>query len=200
MRSQSTPAVLQVCHDLRDRNDGGIARQNRLRWCNRLDVRENPLFDGEILGTCFEYEVSVRDRFSNARMTADVADRSHILVQIAQVTADSRLECRQNFRGGILHTDPVSGSCEHLSDTVTHEAPAHHGNACEPGHPSTRRVAAVGIENMSGVEVRGFGREEQQRTGEIFGFPESTQRYAGQYPLAHGVGLLIVFEHPRSQR
>src|ERR1700691_6090194 len=114
--------------------------------------------------------------------------------------ADSRLECRQNFRRGILHPDPVSGPCEHLSDTVTHEAPAHHGNAFEPGHASTCRVAAVGIENMSGVEVRGLGREEQQRTSEIFRFPESTQRYAGEYPLAYGVGLLVVLEHPRSQR
>ena len=40
----------------------------------------------------------------------------------------------------------------------------------DPRHGSPGRVAAVGVENMTGIEIRRFGREEQQRPGKVEGY------------------------------
>src|SRR5271156_312015 len=63
-----------------------------------------------------------------------------------------------------------------------------------------RRVAAVGVEDVAGVEVGGFRGEEQERTGEIGRLAEPPLGHAGEKALTHRVGALVVLEHPLRQR
>src|SRR5579871_56891 len=63
-----------------------------------------------------------------------------------------------------------------------------------------RRVAAVGVEDVAGVEIRCARREKQQRAGEVGRLAEPSLGHAGEEALAHFAGALGVLVHPRGQR
>src|SRR5262249_3027645 len=54
-----------------------------------------------------------------------------------------------------------------------------------PSAPLARRVAAVGVEDVAGVEVRRLGGEEQQRPREVGGLAEPAFRHTRDEALAH---------------
>src|ERR1700728_5372484 len=63
-----------------------------------------------------------------------------------------------------------------------------------------RRIAAVGVEDMPGIEIGCLRREEQQRSGEVLRLAEPALRHAGEESGAHGLAALVVGEHPFGQR
>src|SRR6202044_3270451 len=79
--------------------------------------------------------------------------------------------------------------------------------SCLPSRRSTPRkarasasgVAAVGVEDVPGVEIRCLGGKEEQRPGEIGRLTEPALGHAGEKPLAHRVSAFGVLEHPLRQ-
>src|SRR5882757_1730174 len=65
---------------------------------------------------------------------------------------------------------------------------------------SACRIAAVGVEDVAGVEVRRLRGEEQQWAGEIRRLAKAAPRHAGQKPGARGLAALVVGKHPFGQR
>src|SRR6185312_7805872 len=65
---------------------------------------------------------------------------------------------------------------------------------------SPRRVTAVGVKHVAGVEVRGFRGEEQKRSREVFGLAQPALRHAGEEAFAHGLRPFCVLVHPSRQR
>src|SRR5262249_58261391 len=59
------------------------------------------------------------------------------------------------------------------------------------------RVAAISIENETGVKVRRPGGEEQQRPGQVFRLAQTTFRHPRKKSFAHGLSPFGVFIHPR---
>src|SRR5262245_29386355 len=65
---------------------------------------------------------------------------------------------------------------------------------------SASRVAAVGIEDVAGVEVRRLRREEVKRPRKIGRFAEPAFRHPRQEAGTYGLAALVVGEHPFRQR
>src|SRR5215472_16961425 len=65
---------------------------------------------------------------------------------------------------------------------------------------SARRVPAVRIEDMAGVEIRRLGGEEEKRAGEIGRLSKPALGNARDESLAHGGRALVVFVHPGGER
>src|SRR4051812_38466746 len=65
---------------------------------------------------------------------------------------------------------------------------------------SACRVAAIRVEDVAGVEVRGPGGEEQERAGEVGWLAQAALRHAGDEALAHRGGALGVLVHPGGER
>src|SRR5260221_7172809 len=63
-----------------------------------------------------------------------------------------------------------------------------------------RGVAAVGVKDVSGVEIRGFRSKEEERTSKIFRLAEAALGHPGEETGADGIGALVILEHPCSQR
>src|SRR5262245_26899039 len=61
-------------------------------------------------------------------------------------------------------------------------------------------IAAVGIENVAGIEIRSFRRQEQQWPGEIFRLAQPAFRHAGEEARARGLAAFVVGEHPGRER
>src|SRR5262249_40137857 len=61
-------------------------------------------------------------------------------------------------------------------------------------------IAAVGIKDMAGIEIRRFGGEEKQRAREIGRLAKAALGYAGNEALADCGGVFIVLIHPGGQR
>src|SRR5262245_27065634 len=55
---------------------------------------------------------------------------------------------------------------------------------------SARRIAAVGVEDVAGVEVGGFRGQEQQRPCEVRGLAQAAFRHAGEEARAHCLAAL----------
>src|SRR5487761_993117 len=65
---------------------------------------------------------------------------------------------------------------------------------------STRRVTAIGIENVSGIEIGSLRGEEQERAGKIGRLAKATLRHARQEAFAHRRRALVVLVHPCGER
>src|SRR5581483_10788895 len=65
---------------------------------------------------------------------------------------------------------------------------------------SARRIAAVRVEDVAGVEIRCARGEEEERSGEVGRFAEPALRHAGEERLTHVLGAIGVIEHPCGQR
>src|SRR5580704_1384561 len=65
---------------------------------------------------------------------------------------------------------------------------------------SASRVAAVGVEDVAGVEVGCLRGEEQERAGEVFGLAEAALGHAGQEASANRFAALVIGKHPFGQR
>src|SRR6185437_6889372 len=65
---------------------------------------------------------------------------------------------------------------------------------------SARRVAAIGVKDMAGIEIRRLRRQKQQGTCEIFRLAQAAFRHARQEALAHGLRFLGVLIHPGGER
>src|SRR3989442_15207567 len=63
-----------------------------------------------------------------------------------------------------------------------------------------RRVAAVGVEDMAGVEVGRLRGEEQKRSGKGGRLAQPALRHAAHEILAHLLGIVVVLEHPLGER
>src|ERR1700691_664761 len=61
---------------------------------------------------------------------------------------------------------------------------------------SASRIAAVGVEDVAGIEVGGLRGEEQERAGEIGRLAEAPFGHARQKRLAHRRRALGVLVHP----
>src|SRR5229473_1070113 len=69
-----------------------------------------------------------------------------------------------------------------------------------PSIPSPRRISAVGVEDVPGVEVRRPRGEEQERAGEVRRLAEPAFGHAGEEALADVAGAFGVLVHPCGQR
>src|SRR5208282_6804868 len=87
---------------------------------------------------------------------------------------------------------------EDLRDAVAHQTAAEDCDALR--HSLARRVAAVGVKDVAGVEVRSLGRQEQQRPCEIGWLAETTLWHAREEARARRLRSLVVPEHPGRQR
>src|SRR5579863_8948892 len=65
---------------------------------------------------------------------------------------------------------------------------------------STRRVTAIGIEDVPSVKIGGLGSQEQERTCEVGRFAKPALRYAREKSFAHRGRTLVVLVHPRGER
>src|SRR5215831_9835213 len=61
---------------------------------------------------------------------------------------------------------------------------------------SARRIAAIGVEDVTGVEVRRLRREEQERPRQIGRLAKPAFRHACDEALAHCRRALVVLVHP----
>src|SRR5665647_3301348 len=93
----------------------------------------------------------------------------------------------------------MAGERKHLRDAVAHQPGADDGDT-RFGHDLPRRVAAVGVKDVAGVEIRRLGGKEQQRSGEILGLAQAALGHAGEETLAHGLRPLGVLIHPGGER
>src|SRR5262245_66189740 len=62
------------------------------------------------------------------------------------------------------------------------------------------RVAAVGVEDMAGVEIRRLRRQEQERPRKIGRLAEAALGDARHEIFPHLLGIVVVLEHPLCQR
>ena len=117
---------------------------------------------------------SARSATGRTRSTAvSSSPRSRRLAAMRGLAASSLALVRVGDR------DVVAGEREHLRDAVAHQAGADDGDARLRRHQSARCVAAVGVEDVAGVEIRRLGGEEQQRPGEIGRLAQPALRHAG---------------------
>ena len=164
-----------------------------------LDLGEQLLLERQILRHRLDDVVGVAHRRRKIAMRRHALDRARIVAQIFQACRDARLGAVDARRDAVGDGHVMAGDREHLRDAVAHQARA---NDCDAGfrHAQTRRVAAVGVEDVAGVEVRRLRREEQQRPGEIGRLAQAALRHAREEARAHGLAALVVGEHPFGER
>ena len=110
------------------------------------------------------FEHSLDDIVGIAHRGAQVSGRTHaldrrlIVAEIPQIAENARLGAVEVRRNRIVDRYVVAGEREHLGDAVAHQTRTDDGDA---RHGSPRRVAAVGVEDVAGVEIRCLGCKEQ---------------------------------------
>ena len=150
----------------------------------------DPLFIRNVFGR------DIADAIDQAFGRAYTLDGVGVVAELAQVGDDPVLDGLQACCNRIVDGDIVAGARKDLSEAVPHEAGPDHRNARHVGHRSTRRVAAVGVEDMPGVEVGSTRGEEEQRTREVGGLAEPAFRHARQKALAYLACAVGVLVHP----
>ena len=101
MGAERALAVLQPFHDLRDRNDRGVAREDRVRPHMLLDLAEQLLLQRQILQHRLDHEIGIAHGRRQIGIRRHAFDRFRIVAEIAQVCADALLHRVEIGREGI---------------------------------------------------------------------------------------------------
>ena len=136
MGAERALAMLQPFHDLGDRDDRGVARQDRVGAHMLFDLAEQLLLERQILQHRFDHEIGVAHGRRQIGIRRHAFDRLRIVAEIAQVGADALLHIVQIGREGIGDRHVMAAEREHLRDAVAHEAGADDGDA-RFGHANT---------------------------------------------------------------
>ena len=124
----------------------------------RLDFGECGALQFQFFRSCLEDEFRVldrrRDRLAGLDLPECRGDNGFIVAQQAKAFGNPILQRIKHVFRRIVDSHIVPGFGEGQRNPVTHEARADDGNPAARGHRSARRVPAVGIKYMSGVEVR----------------------------------------------
>ena len=157
MRAERALAIAEAFHDLRDRDHRGVAGEDGVGRARAS--RSRRIASASAAGP----PAPPRPRSRRRARRGQIGDRRHALDRAFGSSPRSRrLALMRSFtcRGWPRPNRDrhvVAGEREHLRDAVAHQAGADDGDArfrsCSP-----RRVAAVGVEDVAGVEVRRLAR------------------------------------------
>ena len=182
MGAERPRAVAQASHDLGDRDHRRVAGKDGLRSHVPFDLAKQLLLQRQIFEHGLDNIVGFAHRIGQVGSRTHALDGRLIVAEVPQIATDAVLGAVEVRRNRIVDRHVVAGEREYLGDAVAHQTRPDDGDT---RHGSPGRVAAVGVENMTGIEIRRFGREEQQRPGKIGGLPEPAFGHPRQETLAH---------------
>ena len=105
----------------------------------------------------------------------------HVSTALSSKIVEIRKDARPRFRARrhrVVDPDVVAGEAKTCAMPWPIRPPPR--IAMRSGHSLSCRVAAVGVKDVTGVEVRRLGREEQQRPCEILWLAEPALWHAGE--------------------
>jgi hypothetical protein len=134
MGSHAACSVRKPRHDLCDRDDRGVAGEDRRRRGSRLYGLEQLALELGVLCDCLDDEIRAGDGLFEHRAGAQTLERRWVSSEIVQICLNSRMQRFQHFGVGIEDRDGIVMDGKDLGDAVSHEARANHCDLSRGAH------------------------------------------------------------------
>ena len=157
MGAECALRVVEPLHDLGDRDDRGIRGEDGFSGRVGFDVRKNRLLQRQFFRGRFENKRGVLDRIrcsvADFDPVQDLGNLAAVCTEGAQARRYARLGTGQDVFRRIGDRHMMTGTGKRKRDAMAHEPGSDDSDLVGLCQGSARRVAAIGIENMAGVEV-----------------------------------------------
>ena len=191
MRAEDAVAVRHARGDLADRDDRGVAGEERAGAAPAARARRRSPASAQLLRRRLDDHVGVGDRLGRGRRRRDTRSTARgswpRSARFAAMRACSVASASATGRGPRRRWPATAKTC--AMPWPMRPAPTIAMLAL-PAIASSRRIAAVGVEDVAGVEVRRPRGEEEQRAGEVLRLAEAALRHAGEEALADRLGAV----------
>ena len=121
MRAERALALAQPLHDRGDRDDRGVAGEDRIGAHVALDVGKQLLLKRQILRHRLDDVIGVAHRLGEIGARLHPRDRALVVAEVAQVGGNPRFRRIEILRDRIGDRDVVAGKRKHLRDAMAHQ-------------------------------------------------------------------------------